>query len=192
MNYQRNIPSVLILGHGNSGKDTFATLLLNHTQNQYSFTSSSQAASTYVFEYLQKHPLYKNKYASVAECFLDRRNQRQLWYDIISNHINRDDPTFLSRKVLEMSDIYVGMRSRREYNAVKAAMLFDAVIWIDASKRGVEPESTMDIPYENSMYLIDNNQDLDFLNHQAYLMGKFLLGASDFVKAFFQKEDFLC
>ncbi len=136
----------LILGHGRHGKDTVAKLISEAGGG--SFCSSSRFAS--VLFVWQAMVARGHNYASADECYLDRHNHRGLWHDLIAAY-NTPDPTRLARELLEVNDMYVGMRSWREVYACIDAQLFDRIVWVDASRR---------LPLEgpNSMFI-----SLDFL-----------------------------
>lgn len=146
---------ILILGHARHGKDTVAEML----QEMYglTFSSSSRAALDAIYPVLSlTYPEW-----SKEEMFTNRMHCRELWKRLISLY-NAADKSALCRKILETSDIYVGMRCDQEYEACKE--LFDLVLWIDASKRHPEKDSTMLIKHTiGEMLFIDNNGTLDDL-----------------------------
>lgn len=74
---------------------------------------------------------------------------RESWFHAISQY-NADDPAKLAREVWEVGDIYVGMRSRREFEVAKD--LADLVIWVDASARH---------PHESPLSMELNMSDAD-------------------------------
>lgn len=149
---------VLILGDGRSGKDTVADLLSRLFG--YRVVSSSFFAAERVMM-----PFFGDKYATVEDCFADRHtgNNREVWYNQIQAY-NTPDKSRLAREILEISDVYVGMRSNEEL--AEARPLFDKVIWVDASRRGVSREGrgSFTIDYDpESMLLLDNNGTLEDL-----------------------------
>lgn len=121
---------MLIAGYARSGKDTVADIISKHTG--MTAVSSSAIACTKII-----YPVMKEKYSSPQECFNDRVNRRKIWYDLISDY-TKSDPSRLTREILQDYDIYVGMRSQKEFEASK--QFFDTIIWVDADKR-VPPES---------------------------------------------------
>lgn len=140
---------ILILGHGGAGKDTTAEII----RDLYglTFLSSSRATCEEVV-----FPALKDLhgYESPEECYNDRHNHRQEWFDLISNY-NTPDKAALARLILFRSDVYVGLRCPVEFEASRH--LFDHVIWMDASER-VPSEPSMRIEYDpDTMILIDNN-----------------------------------
>jgi dephospho-CoA kinase len=149
---------LVVAGHGRHGKDTVSEILRD--RYGFSFISSS--------EFVGKHavyPTFKDRYgyASIAECYADRHNHRQEWYELISEY-NAIDPAKLGRELFEQFNIYCGIRSRRELDAIKAEKLCDCVVWVDASLR-VKPEdaSSITVGPDQADYVIDNNSDLNHL-----------------------------
>jgi hypothetical protein len=139
---------ILLLGHGEHGKDTVAEIITELTGLR--FESSSHAAAE-----LAVMPKLAEKYGykTVQECFEDRRNHRDEWRQLITDY-NTPDKTRLCREILARCDGYVGMRCPIEYAAVKH--LFDVVIWVDARKRKpIDP--SMGVEREPGMVLIGNN-----------------------------------
>jgi len=143
---------VLILGHKRHGKDTVAEILRD--DHGLSFRSSSEfIAASVVRPAMAEAGI---TYPSAAACFADRGNHRALWFDIISEY-NREDPARLAREILSVADVYVGMRSPVEFEAARD--LFDQILWVDASGRGLPPEdsSSMGIAYDpDRMLWVDN------------------------------------
>ncbi len=146
-------PKILILGYGRHGKDTAAEYL----RDAYGlrFTSSSLfCAEHVVLPYMRT---LQFGYASPQDCFEDRHNNRGLWYEAISK-FNREDPTRLARAIFEDHDVYCGLRSRRELNAVKNAGLADHVLWVDRMDREPEEDrSSCDVEPWMADFVVDNN-----------------------------------
>lgn len=157
-----NKPRILILGHARHGKDTVAEILRDH--HGFDFRSSS----FFLAEKVVRPALAERgiTYASLDECYEDRVNHRALWREIIAD-FNGDDPALLAKSILAECDVYVGMRTDREYRA--SLPLFDVVVWVDASRRGIPPEGTdsMTIEYDpETMHRIDNGGGLGWLSAQ--------------------------
>ncbi|NRB01183.1 MAG: hypothetical protein HRU32_15470 [Rhodobacteraceae bacterium] len=162
---RRELPRILILGHGRHGKDTVGELL-----EAYGFVtgSSSFFMAGYVRDYLESHGIvyYPDEY----KAWENRHKYRKSWYDAIQEY-NKDDRARMCRDILAAHDVYTGMRAVNEYEA--SVGLFDLVIWVDASERHeLEPKSSMELEYDPStMYYIDNNGTLDELaQHVDYLI----------------------
>jgi hypothetical protein len=153
---------LLILGHARHGKDTAAEYLRD--AHGLSFVSSSfYLAANVVRPALAGRGLF---YDSLEACYADRVNHRALWREIIAE-FNGDDPARLAKAILAVSDCYVGMRTAREFWASRA--LFDAILWIDASGRGIPPEGadSMDITFDPAwMIRIDNGGTVEAMQRQ--------------------------
>ena len=150
---------ILILGHGRHGKDTVAEIL--QTKLGLKFQSSSMAALDAIFPALDAVMGYRSPGISLNKAkqfaFRDRHSKRRLWKALITLY-NSPDKTALCRKILEESDIYVGMRCNEEYEACKH--LFHKIFYVDASKRVSKKDPTMKIPYVASeMVKLNNNGD---------------------------------
>ncbi|MFC3214635.1 hypothetical protein [Novosphingobium panipatense] len=152
-------PKLLIIGYGRHGKDTVAELLAE--RHGFTFASSSYfAAESVVRPALAACGV---TYGSLEECYADRVNHRAFWYEAISTY-NGGGRSRLAEAILVDHDIYVGMRSNAEYLASRD--LFDLVVWVDASGRGLPPEDikSMDIAYDpRTMNRIDNGGSLEDL-----------------------------
>lgn len=155
-------PKLLILGHGRHGKDTVAEILRDH--HGFSFASSSFFAAEMVVR--PALAACGVTYDTLEECYADRVNYRSFWYEAISAY-NRGGTSRLAEAILVDHDAYVGMRSNREFEASRK--LFDIVVWVDATLRGLplEPTSSLDIVYDpKTMALIDNNGTLEDLREE--------------------------
>lgn len=145
---------ILILGHGQHGKDTFAELMRDRFK--LTFESSSRAALRAITGKLA---------AATGVCnpemqYASRALHRDLWRDLIAEY-NSPDKSRLAREILQHSDMYVGMRSRDEFDASRH--LFDVIYFVDASLR-MPPEPSMTIPYDpDTMIYIDNHGRLQDL-----------------------------
>lgn len=146
-----------ISGPGKSGKDEVASWLANRTQLRYTASTSAYAAP-HVFELFSKAS--PGRYKTVEECYADRRNHRIFWADAI-DAMNQDDPAFLYRLCLADQDILTGVRKRREFEAVRAANLVDAAIWVE---RNVPLDCTQEYGAEDCDFTIENNGSLEDLH----------------------------
>lgn len=153
-------PKVLVLGHARHGKDTVAKLL--ESKYGLSFRSSSMfCAERLVLPALGDRYGYEN----AEQCFADRGNHRAAWYDIIRD-FNSPDAARLGRSIFAEHDVYCGLRSKAEFNALKNTGAFDVSLWVDASDR-LPQESASSCTVEPWMadYVLDNNgsvEDLTF------------------------------
>ena len=171
---------ILVIGHARHGKDTVCEIL----QDEYgmAFTSSSLFCAEHVVM-----PYFRNKaptpayiqYSNVQECFDDRSNHRAEWYEAIRD-FNRPDASALGRAIFAENDVYCGLRSKAELNALVNARVADFVIWVDRSDhQPPEDRSSCTVEPWMAHYVLDNNgtpEDLRFNVRQ--LMGT-LLGDGD-------------
>jgi hypothetical protein len=150
---------LMIFGYARHGKDTAAEILCQ-TFGLTSMSSSLYAAKTVMVPYFEKIGL---KYNSFDECYADRVNHRQEWFEEIKAY-NTPDGARLGKGLLKEYDIYTGVRNDIEFEAIKAARLFDYSIWVDRSKV-LPPEPTTSNKMLPSManYILDNNGTLDQL-----------------------------
>ena len=148
----------LVIGHARHGKDTVSDLMeKNHGITHRS--SSMHNAEHTVFAVLA--PLYG--YKTVEECFNDRGNHRKEWYDLIAARCS-EDPAAIGREILAASDIYCGLRNKREFHGIKNNGLIDYVIWVDRSDHlPPEPKDSMSLEPWMADYIIDNNGTLEQL-----------------------------
>lgn len=158
--------NILVIGHGRHGKDTFAAVLCELLP-YLKFTSSS----AFFAEYLYYRDLF-HEYESVEECYADRVNRRELWRDAMAKY-NEKDPSKLAQDILEVSNVYVGMRTKREFEAAKS--LFNYIFYVDAMPRLHYIDSTFEIMYDKkTMILIDNNKDFQHLQWQAKIASEII------------------
>ena len=151
---------------GHSAKDAFTEQLVKITN--LTFTSSSQMVNQIcIFDILKNKYNYKN----LDECFEDRRNHREEWYNLICDY-NKEDKSRLTKEIIKTNNIYVGMRDDKEYEYSRH--LFDLIIWVDAFKRVFEKDDTLKIDFKTSNpdIIINNNGTIDQLKDYAKLFGK--------------------
>lgn len=161
-------PKLLVIGYGRHGKDTVCEMLRD--KYGYKFMSSSMFAAQQVV-----YPVLKNKYgyATVDECYADRHNHRAEWFELIAAY-NAFDLSRLARELLVEHDIYCGMRNRAELLACKEQGVFDHIVWVDATGRGIPPEdaSSCTVGIQDATYIIYNNGTLNDLDGEVELMHK--------------------
>jgi len=140
---------LIIIGNAQTGKDTLAELFSHHYSLKFVKTSMLSAEHI-IMEALD--------YPSVEECYEDRVNHRQEWKELIAQYCS-DDPAALAKLAFEQSDIYVGVRRRVEFEAMRP--LADMVIWVkpDPLVSYVNPESEgiMELTEDDADYVIVNN-----------------------------------
>lgn len=161
---------LLIIGYGRHGKDEAANYLC-HKYKMKAESSSHAAARIFIFETLKSSFGYK----TVKECFDDRHNHRDIWYQLICLY-NKDNKASLAKEIMRDSDIYVGMRDDREIEECVKQNVFDDIIWVDASKRVSykEPESSCKVNENHANYVIENNGSLEelYANIDTYMKFK--------------------
>ena len=145
---------IMIIGYARHGKDTVGEILQSLG---YKATSSSIYAAEKVI-----YPVLKQRYwySKVEECFNDRFNHRDEWYELITEY-NQHDKARLCREMIEDGyDIYVGLRNREELEA--ARHLYDVVVWVDATERlGLtEDTSSCTVTKDDADFIIENNGGL--------------------------------
>ena len=162
---------ILILGNGRHGKDTLGELF-----NKYfglTFMSSSQASADF-FLYNQLKDKYG--YTTSEECFEDRVNHREEWYQAICDY-NKDNRARLAQDILSRSDCYVGMRDKEEFKECVKQKLFDIIIWVDASKRlPLEPGTSFNINMSDADIIVENNGTFEEFVEKSKRIGKALFG----------------
>lgn len=163
-------PKLLIIGNARHGKDTLAELL--NEEFAYTFESSSQsAANIFLYDLLKD----KYNYSTPEECFEDRVNHREEWYNAICEY-NKDDRARLAKGILERSDCYVGMRDRGEIVECLKQGVFDLVVWVDASERlPLEDASSFNIDKSCADIIIENNGTFEEFKAKVSRFGKTLL-----------------
>ena len=146
---------LLVIGHGRHGKDTVCEILRD--EYGYTFQSSSQFCNKlFIYNNLKN----KYGYTSEAECYADRHNHREEWYNEICDYVALD-LSKLGREMFNAYNIYCGLRNKREFLAMKKANSFDYVIWVDRSMHlPPEDKNSMDLEQSMADYIIDNNGDL--------------------------------
>jgi hypothetical protein len=146
---------LMVIGYKRHGKDTFCEILRD--KYGFSFASSSETAcDLFIFDEMKDEFGYKTK----LECFEDRGNHRQLWYDKICKYVE-GDLTRLGRKIYERADVYCGCRDDKEFYAMKAENSFDLSIWVDAGDRKPpEDASSMKLSKSDAMITANNNGNL--------------------------------
>lgn len=150
---------LVITGYAEHGKGTVCSILSEKPYNKKSMSSSALANELFIFDKLKGIYGYK----TLQECFNDRRNKRDIWYNMI-REFNMLDKARLARILLSSYDIYDGVRCIEEFNAMKENNLYDYSIWVDASSRKpVESSSSMTVRKEHCDFIIDNNGDINEL-----------------------------
>lgn len=159
---------LLLIGYARSGKDTAAEYLRDNFG--LSFQSSSIAAcDIFLFDALKD----KYGYATPLDCFNDREDKRQEWFNLILDY-NKDDRARLAKQILKTSDCYVGMRSRDEFNECARQNIFDLIIWVDGEERVGKEEGSCELNKYDADIIIDSNQGVEELHWHLKRLGKLL------------------
>ena len=157
---------ILVLGNCRSGKDTLAELLNNYYGMTFK-ASSEMANELFIYDELK----VKYGYKTPMECFEDRHNHREEWYHMICDY-NKDDKSRLTKDIINEYDCYVGMRDLEEFNSSKE--LFDMIIWVDASERILEGDSTNKISIDNAHIVLTNNGTFNDFKTKSKVIGNIL------------------
>jgi hypothetical protein len=160
---------ILIIGYARHGKDTVAEYL-QKAYNMSFRSSSMHCAEKAIMPELSA--MYG--YQTVEECFNDRMNHRSEWFDLISEYC-KNDLARIGREIFDVSDIYCGLRNKREFHAIKNNGLFDHSIWVDRSDY-LPPEDKKSNTLEPWMadYTVDNNGSLEQLYRNVDDLMKYL------------------
>lgn len=86
-----------------------------------------------------------------------RHNRRMEWFEILNDY-RKDDPTKLVRDSLRSGEIVVGLRSKEELEASKAAGLLTHVIWVE--RPGTPQDPTVTYNKDDCDHVIANDADL--------------------------------
>ena len=144
-----------ICGYGEAGKDTAALYLASITGKKY-ICGTSVWAAPMVFKEIRRRG-YGACYQTAQQAWEDRRNHRQLWYDIITDY-NANDPAQLYKDCLAEQDFLTGLRHKHELQACKEAGLCSLWLWI--SRPGYT-EASCSITPEDCDRTIENSGSIE-------------------------------
>lgn len=140
---------ILILGHKEHGKTTLARLI-GEMSNLTFVDSSMMAAKIFIFNTLKG----KYGYRDIEECYIDRRNHREEWYNLICEY-NKEDKSALAKEIMKTSDMYVGMRSDSELQQCKKEKIFDIIVGIFDPSKPLEGKNSMTVDiFKESDFII--------------------------------------
>lgn len=143
-------PKIVVVGYAGHGKDTVANRLASRHGFDY------KASSMYCAEHIIFPKMY-HLFSSVQTCYNVRDDWRPEWRAAIEEYLT-DDQARLGRKLLSDHDIYCGIRSVAEMEAVHDAGIADLVVWVDATERlPDEPLSSCEINKSYADIVIENN-----------------------------------
>lgn len=149
-----------IIGHGRHGKDEVAERLAKATGLRY-FAGTSVYAADRVYAYLREWYEWAFKYPNATVCWLHRHEHRREWAHAI-DCINRNDPVQLYRDCLTHQDLLTGIRWRHEFDAIRAAGLVDAWIWVE--RPGFPLDPTCELTRDDAQYKVNNSGTLEQLD----------------------------
>lgn len=159
---------IIVFGYKRHGKDTVCEIL----EENYSFlgfmSSSQVACDTFLYEQMRESFGYTTK----EQCYEDRFNHRQYWYEAIRDY-NTPDKTRLGRDIFSRARVYCGIRDKEEFLALKDKGLLELTIWIDASERIPEiEEGSMNLDKSFADIIIENNGTLEELREKVLRLGR--------------------
>jgi hypothetical protein len=154
---------ICIIGHARHGKDTVANILCD--MFGYKHLSSSMAASDiFLYEALKD----KYGYRSKEECFEDRVNHRKEWFDMICEY-NQNNPGRLASEIMQIANIYTGMRSSRELKSCLENGTFEIVLGVYDPRFELEDSSSFDIDlWKESHLIVSNSGTIEDLENKIF------------------------
>lgn len=165
---------LLIIGNAGHGKDELGRIIMDNSALTYT-SSSYFALELFLWGKL------KGRYKTLDEAYADGNNHREFWFSEILK-FNQPDYSRLAEKLLLNYDVYVGMRSRLEFESAMKKKLFDLVIWVDATKRiKEEPASSMPLTANDADIIINNNGTKDELNRRVIRLLNLLIQGDNHV-----------
>lgn len=144
---------ILFVGWGRAGKDEAASYLAKITGLRYA-GSFSWAALPYMAARLGVHPQL---------AWEQRHANRDIWKSYC-DELRKVDQTLLARWALQSGDICAGLRDQIELDAVKAAGLFDKIIWIQRYDIPEDPTVTFKWNDPAIDFCITNSGSLEFFH----------------------------
>lgn len=158
---------ICIIGHGRHGKDTLAEIWEEWFGLKF-MSSSWAACELFLFDKLKD----KYGYNTIEDCYNDRHNHREEWYNEICAY-NNEDQGKLVNYILDNGDGYIGLRAKDEMEYCRD--MFDIIIWVDASGRlPLESAGSLTAGEEYSDFTITNNGTLEEFTDKAISIGRVL------------------
>lgn len=155
---------IILAGLARHGKDTAADIVQKHFGLTFA-ASSEFACDLFLFDKLKDEFGYTSK----EQCFEDRVNHRERWFNEIVN-FNTPDLGRLGEMIFAKHPIYCGIRNIDELNILREKGLANLVIWVDATERLGAAESTGSntITKENADIIIENNGTLEEFEEKVF------------------------
>lgn len=143
---------IIVMGHKDHGKDTVCEILRDRFGLGF-ISSSDMANKLFMFDLLKD----EMGYASMEECFADRVNHRERWYNEICD-FNKDDRARLGKKIFSTVPVYCGLRDLDEFLEIRSTGGVDLVVWVDASNRKpMESAKSITVTRDLAHVYLDNN-----------------------------------
>ena len=151
--------NLLIVGHARHGKTEAAKILKRERGLQFK-DSSKAAAEIFLYDKLKE----KYGYKDFEECYEDRVNHREEWFNNICL-FNKEDPARLAKEIMKDANIYCGMRSNREIQKCLEDNVFDHIVEVYNPHLPKESPESFDIDFNTlpQRYTIYNDSALDTL-----------------------------
>lgn len=138
---------LLLVGHGEHGKDSAGEYLSQITTLRYAGSTSNFLAKYVAAETGQ----------TVERAFATRREHRQQWYDI-GRRLRESDPGILIRESLAVADIAAGCRDLEEIIACREQRMVDLIVWI--ANRNKPDDPTVKFGSEVADIVVENHWGL--------------------------------
>ena len=147
---------LLIIGHARHGKTEAAKILKRERGFQFK-DSSKAAAEIFLYDKLKD----KYGYKDFEECYEDRVNHREEWFNNICL-FNKEDPARLAKEIMKKANIYCGMRSNKEIQKCVEDKVFDHIVNIFNPRLPKESSDSFDIDFDSlpKYHTINNDSDL--------------------------------
>ena len=159
---------LIVNGHAQHGKDTVADMLADR------FKLNKLNASMYIAEKVIM-PALPNVYSCVEECYKDRVNWRDLWFQFLRFKVYHHQDFWV--EFMKNSDVFCGHRSIDEFNYMLSAVECRTV-WVHDPRKPMEAESSnefqdMDLAYRQHDFVIINDSTLEDLRERVRLLGEY-------------------
>lgn len=152
---------ILVVGHSRHGKDTVADIL----SEVYGLKGIS--GSRWMLEAGHMDDLATELgYTDRGRFYTDRHLHRKAWFDRINKTI-QTSPAAIARGVFRQHDVYTGIRTSEEYEAVQAIVRPDMVLWVDRSTvLPPEPSDSNELQWDPSMLTVWNGGTIEQLRDE--------------------------